>query len=346
MKKYLLSALLFSPFFAFCQDFYIDQKSEASYLNYIISPEWINLNLNEGYEFLIKSGFTNIKTINNDGKEIIYGTIKGEEFNYNRRLVFQDKVIIAYSDAIDFIQPCILCLANEIKEKLKDNPTMQEISIDGVSRALKSDSRLKEIFYMNYTKSLLKDGIESPLSGDISDFGFSFSNSITKDSYKIIRVSSLRLDEDKVYNFHCEKKVILNKQNYLVGNYNLYEVNQYDLKLMIDVFLLDCKNNNISVTKGEVISSFVTLDSVTLGLSYGINNDTRIELKIDPEKWASASKPKRWYLIYHELGHDVLNLQHGNGGKMMFNFADKGYSWKEFWDDRQYMFDSYKKYNK
>lgn len=47
---------------------------------------------------------------------------------------------------------------------------------------------------------------------------------------------------------------------------------------------------------------------------------------------------KRWYLIYHELGHDVLNLKHGEGGKMMFTFSDREYEWKEFFDDKKYMF--------
>ena len=98
-----------------------------------------------------------------------------------------------------------------------------------------------------------------------------------------------------------------------------------------------------SINKGKVFASFEPLDGQTLGRSYGINNDNKIELKIDPVKWQNSSVPKRWYLIYHELGHDVLNLNHGNGGKMMFNFADRGYSWNEFWEDRNYMFNSFKK---
>ena len=341
-----LICLLFNLNSLFSQDFYINQKSEASYLNYVISPQWRNLNLNESYEFLHNSGFTNIKTINNAGKEIVYGTIKGGEYLYSRRLVFQNKLIIEYSDGIEFIQPCVLCLAQEVKERLKNNPVMQKISNDGVSRALDHNSKLKDVFYKNHIMSLSKDGIESPLFGDINDFGFSFSHSIVTDNCKINRFSTLKLDEDNIYNFYSERKVIINDEIYLVGNYNLEEVNQYDLRIMVDVFLLDCKSHDIVVKKGEVITSFETLDGRTLGLSYGINNDTRIELKIDPEKWANASMPKRWYLIYHELGHDVLNLQHGNGGKMMFNFADKGYSWKEFWEDRKYMFESYKNYKK
>jgi hypothetical protein len=100
------------------------------------------------------------------------------------------------------------------------------------------------------------------------------------------------------------------------------------------------------VNKGKAIVSFEPLSGELLGLSYGINNETKIELRIDPEKWEKASAPKKWYLLYHELGHDVLNLNHGSGGKMMFNFADRGYSWAEFWSDRQYMFEAYKRMKK
>ena len=83
---------------------------------------------------------------------------------------------------------------------------------------------------------------------------------------------------------------------------------------------------------------FETLDGNALALSYGFNDDKNIIIKVDPEKWAKASSAKRWYTLYHELGHDVLNFEHGQGGKMMFNFADRDYNWKTFEKDRNYMF--------
>tara|TARA_A200000113_G_scaffold224771_1_gene243534 strand:+ start:1183 stop:1335 length:153 start_codon:yes stop_codon:yes gene_type:complete len=43
----------------------------------------------------------------------------------------------------------------------------------------------------------------------------------------------------------------------------------------------------------------------------------------------------------HELGHDVLNFQHGQGGKMMFNYSDAEYNWDTFVKDRDYMFNKY-----
>ena len=41
---------------------------------------------------------------------------------------------------------------------------------------------------------------------------------------------------------------------------------------------------------------------------------------------------------------DVLNLGHGEGGKMMFNFSDRGYSWDEFFEDKEEMFSVFIKY--
>ena len=41
--------------------------------------------------------------------------------------------------------------------------------------------------------------------------------------------------------------------------------------------------------------------------------------------------------MYHEMGHDYFNLHHGEGGKMMFPFADRSYTWFEFARDRKAM---------
>ncbi len=65
----------------------------------------------------------------------------------------------------------------------------------------------------------------------------------------------------------------------------------------------------------------------------------KIILRIDPEKLESSTLLERWYTIYHELGHDVLNLKHGEGGRMMFSFSiDSDYKWEDFFEDRDYMF--------
>ena len=172
-----LICLLFKLNPLFSQDFYINQESEVKYLNYVISPHWIDLNQNESYEFLNNSGFTDIKTISNGNKEIVTGRIPNKEYIFMRQLVFENKIIKEYSDRIMFIQPCILCLANDIKTRLKNNPTMQEINEKSYQSALKSDTKLKDLFYKNHIQSLNNDGIKQQLLGDISNFGFKYTNS-------------------------------------------------------------------------------------------------------------------------------------------------------------------------
>ena len=71
----------------------------------------------------------------------------------------------------------------------------------------------------------------------------------------------------------------------------------------------------------------------------------KIVTKADPTKCQQASVQKKWYILYHELGHDVLNLENGEAGKMMFNFAEREYTWEEFFEDKEYMFKAFKKNN-
>jgi len=59
------------------------------------------------------------------------------------------------------------------------------------------------------------------------------------------------------------------------------------------------------------------------GISYGMNDDERIEIYINPSTWESFNKPMRYFLMYHELAHDVLNIDDlpdlpSNEGKLMY----------------------------
>ena len=118
---------------------------------------------------------------------------------------------------------------------------------------------------------------------------------------------------------------------------------EMDLDYMIGIFLEDCKNNNLAIKDNyNIKATFEPLQGNLMALAYGINDDSNIVLKVDPEMWSRASSETRWYILYHELGHDVLNFEHGQGGSMMFNFADKDYTWDDFAKDRDYMFDKYK----
>ena len=125
-----------------------------------------------------------------------------------------------------------------------------------------------------------------------------------------------------------------------IGDKNIKEINTYDLHEMVQFFIDDCKRSNIIVPSIETLSAtFKPLEEGVIALAYGMNNDNQIFISVDPKNWDNSDITKKWYVIYHELGHDVLNLDHGEGGKMMFNFADREYTWDEFYKDKDYMFD-------
>lgn len=324
------------------QEFYINTEDQLIMTFHEISPRWVDLNYNEGRQFLINAGFNEIDFIDSGSKKIIRGFLS-KEYGYARSLVFEDQVIKEYKDAIMFYMMCDLCFANQFMDEVKKTtPYLVNSMKETYDNAVREDRELKEKLLSAHKQMLERDGMEPKLMGSIKDFGFEFQNNIQFDDKSIYRTIRLNLLEDVKYQYWSQKRVVLNNKNYVVSGNDLKNISTYDLPLMINTFLDDCAENGINVKRGAIKSSFEMLSGTTLGLSYGIYDDQNIIIKIDPQKWSEASIPKRWYLLYHELGHDVLNLEHGEGGKMMFNFADKGYSWNEFWEDRAYMFKAFK----
>ena len=99
------------------------------------------------------------------------------------------------------------------------------------------------------------------------------------------------------------------------------------------------KNSVINQNQKKTIMFQNLEEERTLAVSLGKDNDSEIKIIVDPEKWRSTSNVKRLYVMYHELGHDVFNFNHGNGGKMMYNYIDKDINWKDFMSDRIKLFD-------
>ena len=60
-----------------------------------------------------------------------------------------------------------------------------------------------------------------------------------------------------------------------------------------------------------------------VGISFGMFNDEVIDIYIDNSYWEEANSITRKKLIYHELGHDVLNLEHStNPNDYMYDYID------------------------
>ena len=136
-----------------------------------------------------------------------------------------------------------------------------------------------------------------------------------------------------------------NKNVYKVVN-GLANVNPFNLDRYIDKFILDAStNHNIDlsyVNKRKKLILFRELDRQTIAAAYKMNDDDSVLVLVDPENWYDANQAKRWYIIYHELGHDILNLEHGECGPMMNETTSGNYSWDRLEKDKNIMFEKYK----
>jgi len=118
-----------------------------------------------------------------------------------------------------------------------------------------------------------------------------------------------------------------------VNQYNVIVANSYesdeDFDMYVKKFYRDLNFYGVfpKIPKEQIIkfSKLDQLDNTTHihGLSFGIDDDDRIEIYINPSSWRKFNKPMRYYLMYHELTHDVLNLddldeQSSNEGKLMY----------------------------
>ena len=153
------------------------------------------------------------------------------------------------------------------------------------------------------------------------------------------------------YNKYMEVKspTEKNKNLYKVSN-GLANVNPFNLDKYIDKFIMDAKtNHNIDlsyVNKKDRLILFKELQGETIAAAYKMNDDNNVLVLVDPENWYDANQAKRWYIIYHELGHDILNLEHGECGPMMNESTSGSYNWDRLERDKNTMFNNFKKKEK
>lgn len=122
-----------------------------------------------------------------------------------------------------------------------------------------------------------------------------------------------------------------NKQNNIIYqeiSSGAYETD-VDFDFYVDKFYRDIGIFGIfpkkPITKIIKFAKFDHIDDATHyhGISYGMYDNDRIEIYINQSTWDEFNKPMRYYLMYHELSHDVLNVDDLeflplNEGKLMF----------------------------
>lgn len=113
-----------------------------------------------------------------------------------------------------------------------------------------------------------------------------------------------------------------------------YNDPEVDFNVYLNKFYRDVNVYGIRyVTPNKTIIKFANLDKKKgtvdyNGISYGYKDDSIIEIYINPTFWANATKAQKYWLMYHELCHDVLNIDHTPEaeeyiGELMYPYMDQ-----------------------
>lgn len=133
----------------------------------------------------------------------------------------------------------------------------------------------------------------------------------------------------------AKERPILNRNPFDFANG--YNINADDLQGYIDVFYLDLFYNApgyygedfIDVAfkamqshKSKIYFEKIPADqrieaSNVLAIALGMFDDCKVEIQVNPEEWYKEDNVRRLWIIYHELCHDVFNLEHDCGIALM-----------------------------
>jgi hypothetical protein len=128
-----------------------------------------------------------------------------------------------------------------------------------------------------------------------------------------------------------------------------------DFDMYVEKFYRDTFFMDIYPPKPKtIIIKLAPLDEISglthyHGISFGSDDDTKIEIYINPTTWEKFNKPMRYALMYHELAHDVLNLGHlklaeSNAVKQLMapTVADGNFTMDEFIESYKALFTNFK----
>ena len=116
-------------------------------------------------------------------------------------------------------------------------------------------------------------------------------------------------------------------------SYNDIVTNSYNTDEKFDIyvqnFYRDLEYHGIFPIKPKkTIIKFCNLDQLEKskhlhGISFGGSDDDKIEIYINSSSWKKFNKATKYFVMYHELAHDLLNLndlenKSINQGKLMF----------------------------
>ena len=120
-----------------------------------------------------------------------------------------------------------------------------------------------------------------------------------------------------------------------------YDDPSVDFQIYLDQFYKDLKYYNYTPEQPDnVIIKFAELNKIpetrnAAGISLGCNKDYCIEIYIDPAVWLIANDAQKFWIMYHEFAHDILNLDHvdktqDNVGQLMYPEILENYNMDDF----------------
>jgi hypothetical protein len=331
MKTALLIFFVFySSKIVFTQFFFFTENDCKPYS--IEISEWRDLDLNDFHQYLESNDLELINSKKQGNKMIFTCQLQLSNpniyiANIYIEFVFENSVINRMTKTSKFVLPNLVSITSSLNSD----------GFSEIKRIAEINDSNVPILFSKYYFQTMKTSDDISAFTDSSEKKIHYENHFDQSDLSIYRQAIL-LDNGSYFEVFQSEQVTLPLQQFFISGVDLQKYNSNEITGMVDVFLNDARLNGISFHEGQIKIEFSKLEEGLLGLSKGIYNDSIVYVLIDKDNWSKSSPPHRWYVLYHELGHDILNFEHGKGGRMMNPISDLGYSWSEFWEDRQEMF--------
>jgi hypothetical protein len=135
-----------------------------------------------------------------------------------------------------------------------------------------------------------------------------------------------------------------NKEKYKLGGYVVTDIDWNDWDTFVDVFIKEYEKKVGIIVNRDNLTAEHDKTIETIVKSSGKDNDEQIEIYFNKKLWKKANIDTRLYVLFHELGRDILNLDYNQGGKMTSKLSDgDSYNWNQFKVDSDVMFEMYNK---
>lgn len=188
----------------------------------------------------------------------------------------------------------------------KDTPVTLYLGYSGLS-GTKYGYRSYEPVGKTYTESEIKSNKQF---GSAVSIGKGFMESFKGNKYSLMRALGKETYEKKVESF-----------DYDVGYSMLFLVQDKESPTEY----INSFNNLIGFMYPSLLKSvmsqtkvtFTSLDEGVIAIAAGMNKNCESHLLVDIEKWNKSTFEERLFIVFHELAHDLFNLKHSDGIRLM-----------------------------